>query len=100
MNRNECIKIACKIKETGKYEGDISALLYSCVGMIKLSPDAGTAFASNVLKEAIEEAKIPLSPFCQRKIEIIKDNWLKGYARVLGKMIDMENETMLKDDLQ
>lgn len=45
MDRHEAIELAFKIKENPNGH-DFSSYLYSAVGMVKQSPDAGTAFAA------------------------------------------------------
>ena len=74
MTRNEAISLSCKIKENPNDPSyDFSGILYSAVGMIKLSPDAGTTFAAQLLVNAIKETGRPLSDFCQRRIKIIEE---------------------------
>lgn len=85
MTRNECIKISCEIKEKKEYKGDLSGLLYSTVGMCKLSPDAGTLFAGYLLIDALTEANIQLNPFQQRRADIIFDMYAKKYGKMLEK---------------
>ena len=84
MTRNEAIRTAFEIKEKGIEGQDVSGLLYSAVGLIKLCPDAGTAFAAHTLVEEILKASPNLSDFCQRKVDIIE----KHYVKKMGKMME------------
>lgn len=85
MTRNECISLSCKIKENpSAYQQDLSNFLYAAVGMVKLSPDAGTLFAGYLLVDAITEVGYKLTPFQQRRVDIILNMWAKKY----GKMMD------------
>lgn len=87
MDRHEAIELAFKIKENPNGH-DFSSYLYSAVGMVKQSPDAGTAFAAVQLLEAIYATKIPLSAFCKRKAEILEKECAKPLGRFLGKVAD------------
>lgn len=87
MNRREAIELAFEIKENPNGH-DFSSYLYSAVGMVKQSPDAGTAFAAIQLLEAIYATKIQLSAFCKRKAEILEKECAKPLGRFLGKVAD------------
>lgn len=104
MNRHEAIELAFKIKENPNGH-DFSSYLYSAVGMVKLSPDAGTAFAALQLLQAIYDTKIPLSAFCKRKAEILEKECAKPLGRFIEKVADatakadaMHDEMLLRGD--
>lgn len=82
MTRNEAIHLAFKIKENPKGH-DFSSYLYSAVGMVKQSPDAGTAFAAVQLLQAIRDTKLPLSDFCKRKADILEKECAGPMCRML-----------------
>lgn len=96
MTRNEAISTAFEIKENGVGNHDISGLLYSAVGMIKLSPDSGTALAAHILVEEIRKAVPNLSDFCQRKVDIIE----KHYIQKMGKMMETYVDAMARLDAE
>lgn len=82
MTRNEAISLSFRIKENPNDPSfDFSGILYSAVGMIKLSPDSGTTFAAQHLVDAIKETGRPLSDFCKRKIKIIEEAEMKNAIR-------------------
>lgn len=68
MELNEAI-VSLKMNPNGGQ--DLSAYLYGAVGLVKQDSSAGTAHLALMLAKEIEKSGVKLSPFCQRKFDLL-----------------------------